>query len=423
MQSPVIATRFRKAQVSTTILGAGPIGLATAYEFAKRGEEVTVVSTSRNTGKAGEVNAGWIVPIMASPVPAPGMVKKSIGWMLKSDGPLRVSPVPHPDHISFMSKMLRNTSKARFEHGLHALSEFGRGTLEHFDTYKAEGVDFELHKTGVLMAFKSEKELESHYAEFENSERYGLKKVTRLTGSEMREIEPGLSQSVKAGLDCSDQYSINPASLLEGLRSSCEKLGVTFFETSEDIYLKENADKSTEVTFGSMKVSGDHVVIAAGVESRGLINQVGFDMPLKFGKGYSLDFHQETRITHALYLSEAKVAVTPTNSFLRLAGTMEFGGNPLKVNPTRVNGIAQSSAEFFSFPIPQQPKVGMGLRPMTPDGMPVIGKVPGTSHVYVATGHAMLGVTLAPATAKLLAGLIFSQIDSEHLVNFSLTRF
>ncbi len=409
--------------MSITILGAGPIGLALAYEFAQRGEEVTVISTSRNTGKAGEVNAGWIVPIMASPVPAPGMVKKSLGWLIKSDGPLSISPVPAPDHLSFMTKMLRNTSKTRFERGLHALSEFGRGALEYFDTYKSEGVDFELHKTGVLMAFKSEKELESHYAEFENSEQYGLKKVLRMTGSEMREIEPGLSNSVKAGLNCSDQYSISPASLLVGLRDSCNKLGVTFFDTSDEIYLKDNVDKSAEVTFGAMKIPSDHVVIAAGVESRGLMNQVGFDMPLKFGKGYSLDFHGETRVTHAVYLSEAKVAVNPTNNFLRLAGTMEFGGNPLKINPTRVNGIAQASTEFFSFPLPENREVGMGLRPMTPDGMPVIGKVPGTSRVYVATGHAMLGVTHAPATAKLLAGLILSGTESEHLINFSPTRF
>lgn len=409
--------------MSTTILGAGPIGLALAYEIAKRGEEVTVISTSRNTGKAAEVNAGWIVPIMAAPVPAPGLVKKSLGWLLEKESPLKISLVPRPSHVTFMTQMLRNTTKKRFKHGLGVLSEFGRGTLESFDKYQDEGVDFELRKSGVLMAFMSELELEAHFSEFEHSDLYGLKKVIRLSSQEMRELEPSLSKAVKAGINCSDQYSINPTSLLVGLTKSCNKLGVKIHKTASQIYLKEVANKTIELTFDSNRLISNRVIIAAGVESRKLMNQVGYDIPLRFGKGYSLDFAHETRVTNALYLSEAKVAVTPMKDFLRLAGTMEFGGNPLKISARRVNGIVKSSAEYFSFPIRDDMQIGMGLRPMTPDGMPVIGRVPNTSNIYVATGHAMLGVTLAPATAKVLAGLIFSQTDSEHLVNFSPRRF
>ncbi|HEX7405813.1 MAG TPA: FAD-dependent oxidoreductase [Candidatus Nanopelagicaceae bacterium] len=409
--------------MSTTILGAGPIGLALAYEIAKRGEEVIVISTSRNTGKAAEVNAGWIVPIMAAPVPAPGMVKKSLGWMLKKESPLKISMFPRPSHVSFMAQMLRNTSQRHFAHGLHALSEFGRGTLESFDKYQAEGVDFELHKTGLLMAFLSEKELDAHFAEFENSDLRGLKKVISLSGEEMREIEPGLSRAVKAGINCSDQYSVNPTSLLVGLANACKKLGVKIHETVSPIYIKEDRIKAIELAYDNVRFPTDHVIIAAGVESRKLMNQVGFDLPLKFGKGYCLDFPQESRISNALYLSEAKVAVTPMEGFLRLAGTMEFGGAALKISQQRANGILKSSSDYFSFSIKEQRNLGMGLRPMTPDGMPVIGKVPNTSNIYVATGHAMLGVTLAPATAKVLANFIFSQTESEHLLNFSPSRF
>jgi len=409
--------------MSTTILGAGPIGLALAYEIAKRGEEVIVISTSRNTGKAAEVNAGWIVPIMASPVPAPGMLKKSIGWMLKSQSPLKISMSPKLNHITFMAQMLANTSEKRFAHGLHALSEFGRGALESFDDYQREGVDFELHKTGVLMAFLSEKELEAHFAEFESSESYGLKKVIRLSGKEMRSIEPALSGAITSGINCSDQYSLNPTSLMVGLKSACKKLGVKFYETADQCNIKIVRPNKVEVTYENVAMQTDHLIIAAGVESRKIMNQVGFDLPLKFGKGYSLDFSQEKRISHALYLSEAKVAVTPMTESLRLAGTMEFGGDPLKIRQQRVDGILTSSAKYFSFALNKDAHVGMGLRPMTPDGMPVIGQVPNVPNVFIATGHAMLGVTLAPATAKLLADLIFSGTDSEHLQNFSLERF
>ncbi len=409
--------------MTTIILGAGPIGLALAYEIATRGEEVTVISTTRNTGAAAEVNAGWIVPIMASPVPAPGMVKKSLGWMLKPDSPLKISMAPRLNHISFMAQMLAKTSPKHFAHGLHALSEFGRGALDAFEKYQRQGVDFELHKTGVLMAFLSENELDAHFAEFENSHSYGQKKVIRLTGKEIRLIEPALSKAVTAGINCSDQYFVNPSTLMHGLRNSCKKLGVKFYETANQCQIKIVRAGGIELTYEGMTVHADRIIIAAGVESRKLLNQIGFDLPLKFGKGYCLDFSQEKEISHALYLSEAKVAVTPLTQSLRLAGTMEFGGNPLKMRQQRVDGILKSSAQYFSFSMKKPSQLGMGLRPMTPDGMPVIGKVPGTSNVFVATGHAMLGVTLAPATAKLLADFIFSPTDSEHLRNFSPDRF
>ena len=159
--------------MSTAILGAGPIGLASAFELASRGENVTVVSKTTNVGEAAHINAGWIVPIMSAPVPAPGALKKSIRWLLDSRSPLKIAPELSPGHITFMLSMLKYSTQRNFLHGLAALSEFGRGSIPAFDNYIQQGVEFEIHRSGVLMAFTSQAERESHAVEFDGIETYG----------------------------------------------------------------------------------------------------------------------------------------------------------------------------------------------------------------------------------------------------------
>ena len=406
----------------TVILGAGPIGLASAYELAKRGESVIVVSRSINTGEAGHVNAGWIVPIMSAPVPAPGALKKSIRWLLDSKSPLKIAPELTPDHIFFMLSMLKYSTKKSFLHGFQALSEFGRGTLKAFDQYIQEGVQFELHRTGVLMAFTSQAELDSHAIEFENIERYGLAPVKTLSSSDMQAREPLLSPIVKYGIDCSDQYFVDPSSLLSGLRKKCLELGVEFMEVSSSITLITKAN-SAQVVVGTQEISSDRVLVAAGVESRNLLKSIGIRIPLRFGKGYSFDFPGETRIKNSLYLSGAKVAVTPNENYVRFAGTMEFGGNGLAINSKRAQGILDSSSKYFSEDLFGNSQPKSGLRPMTPDGLPVIGKLSAINNLFLASGHAMQGVTLAPNTARAISDLIIDGSTNIKIIEFAPERF
>ena len=408
--------------MSTTILGAGPIGLASAYELAIRGESVTVISRSTNVGEAAHVNAGWIVPIMSAPVPAPGALKKSIRWLLDSRSPLKIAPELSPGHITFMLSMLKYSTKKNFLHGLSALSEFGRGSLSAFDNYLEQGVDFEIHRSGVLMAFTSQAELDSHAVEFDGIEKYGLAPVKVLSASEVQTKEPLLSNIVKFGIDCSDQYFVDPTSLINGLRKKCVQLGVEFIEHAEEITLVNKGTKA-QVEVGSRTLSSDHVLVAAGAGSRALLENIGIRIPIRFGKGYCFDFPGEKRINNSLYLSSAKVAVTPNQGYLRFAGTMEFGGDGLKINDKRAQGILKSSARYFNENIFGSAQPKSGLRPMTPDGLPVIGKLSGASNLYIASGHAMQGVTLAPNTGRVLADLILDKKSAIDINSFNPERF
>lgn len=408
--------------MSTIILGAGPIGIATAYEFAKRGEQVCVISKRKNVGEAGHVNAGWVVPIMSAPVPAPGALKKSIRWLLDSQSPLKITAELNWEHIAFMVEMLRYSTQKNFLHGLHSLSEFGRGTLAAFDEYALNGVKFELHRTGVLMAFTSQAELDSHAIEYEGVEKYGLAPVKVLSGKQMREREPMLTDLVTQGIDCSDQYFVEPTTFINGLRSKAQELGVKFIESDSEVRLTSSGGEIA-IEISTEKHKARNVVIAAGVESRNLLEGIGVRIPLRFGKGYSFDFQEESRIRNSLYLSGTKIAVTPNEKFLRFAGTMEFGGDGMKINHKRALGILANSAKYFSFQLPQSVAPRVGLRPMTPDGLPVIGKIDGVSNLYIASGHAMQGVTLAPNTAKATADLVLHKESKIDISAFSPMRF
>jgi D-amino-acid dehydrogenase len=408
--------------MSTAILGAGPIGLASAFELASRGESVTVISKATNVGAAAHVNAGWIVPIMSAPVPAPGALKKSIRWLLDSRSPLKIAPELSPGHITFMLSMLKYSTQKNFLHGLAALSDFGRGSLPAFDSYIQQGVEFEIHRSGVLMAFTSQTELDSHAVEFDGIEKYGLAPIKVLSASDMQAREPLLSDIVKFGIDCSDQYFIDPTSLIIGLRKKCSELGVEFIEHSGPISLKTSGSRA-EINVGPKTIASDQVVVAAGSGSRELLENIGIRIPIRFGKGYCFDFPAEKRIKNSLYLSAAKVAVTPNQNYLRFAGTMEFGGDGLKINHKRAEGILNSSAKYFTENLFNKPQPKSGLRPMTPDGLPVVGKLSGANNLYIASGHAMQGVTLAPNTARVIADLILDGSSSVNLSYFNPERF
>lgn len=408
--------------MSTLILGAGPIGLASAFELAKRGESVTVVSRSSNVGEAAHVNAGWIVPIMSAPVPAPGALKKSIRWLLDSGSPLKIAPELDSGHVSFMISMLKYSTQKHFLHGFGALSEFGRGSLNAFDSYIKQGVEFEIHRSGVLMAFTSQEELDSHAIEFEGVEKYGIDPVKVLSSNEVQSKEPLLSDIVKYGIDCSDQYFIDPTSLIDGLKKKCSELGVEFIEASGPVTLITKGS-SVHVAVGTRSITCDQILVAAGANSRQLLENIGIRIPIRFGKGYCFDFPGEKRVKNSLYLSGAKVAVTPNQNYLRFAGTMEFGGDGLSISETRAKGILDSSARYFRENLFSNSKPRSGLRPMTPDGLPVIGKLSGANNLYVASGHAMQGVTLAPNTARVISDLILNGNSTTDITSFSPQRF
>ncbi|MFJ8464053.1 NAD(P)/FAD-dependent oxidoreductase [Streptomyces swartbergensis] len=392
---------------SAVIVGGGVIGLATAHRLACDGLAVTVVDAARGSTGASAHNAGWIVPIMSAPVPAPGMLGQALRWMARKDSPLYVRPSPRPEHVRFMVRMLRHCNPRDFHHGVEALVTLNERTVSLFDAYEKDGVRFEYHRTGQLMAFHTREAMRRYQAEAMSLERIGHTAVP-LSGDELRDLEPALGRHVRAGLRCPQERHVDPASLVKSLEDRCRELGVRFLHDRPVTGIRSRGHVVTSVLAGNEEVSGDLFVLAAGAHTGPLSRLAGFPLPIQPGKGYGFDDTSDSvALRHPVYLGEAKVAVTPLEGRLRFAGTMEFGSSDLSIDVHRLRGIVRAAHEFLpGFPSTYRPRGWAGLRPMTPDGLPVIGPLPGKDNMLVASGHCMLGVTLAPMTAELISALI-----------------
>lgn len=228
-----------------------------------------------------------------------------------------------------------------------------------------------------------------------------------LSGDELRDLEPALGEHARAGLHCPQERHVDPASLVKGLENRCRELGVRFLHDSRVTDIRFQGPMATSILAGGDEVSGDLFVLAAGVHTGPLSRLAGFSLPIQPGKGYGFDDTSGLVTLRHCVPRRGKVAITPLSDRLRFAGTMEFGSSDATIDPHRLRGVVNSAHEFLpALPSASQPPGWTGLRPMTPDGLPVIGPLPGKDNVLVASGHGMLGVTLTPMTAEIISSAV-----------------
>jgi len=407
------------------IIGGGVIGLTQAYDLARRGVDVTVVDARKTGQGASSVNAGWVCPAEAAPVPAPGVIGQSLRWMLRSDSPLYIKPSVAPAHVKFMLGMWRRSNARDFRAGYAAQIALADATMEMLDEYIADGVTFEMHAQGLLLAYLSEEKLEHHSEHLDLPESFGMKAEV-VHGESLRQLEPAFSPQVSGGIFFKTERHLDPVTLMDGLRARCAQLGVRVIEEAPVESVEVRGDRVTALRTPQMRIECDAVVLAAGAWSGMLAKAFGLPLPVRAGKGYAIDCAPApVQLRMMINLSDAKVAVTPLSNRLRLAGTMEFGPHDEKVNDGRVAAILRAPGEYFSDWPADPPHVvaGAGMRPMTPDGLPILGAIPGLSNAYVSTGHGMMGVTLAAGTARAMGDLIVNGKIAPALIPFSARRF
>lgn len=408
------------------VIGAGAVGLASAYYLRKSGCEVTVIDEAPLAAKASGHNAGWLIPSMSTPVPAPGMMLQAMKWMVQPDSPLYVTPSLKPSFIGFMLRMLRSCTDAKFREGSAVLAGLSATALADFDELAAEGVEFEQHEEPLAMLFTDASHVDGRVRELEllDGKLPGFS-WRHMSAQDLREHLPELSDNVVAGIESRGDRSVDPGSFVRGLADACRRLGV---EIRLGTAAKLEQDTGTEVTVrvGAETLRADKIVVAAGAWSNEVLRTIGERIPLQSGKGYGYDFPVVAGgPTKPMYLAEAKVAITPLNDRVRLAGTMGFGGLDESIKSRRAGGILTGVSSYFEgWPdLERAPEPWTGLRPMTPDGVPIIGPLAKHPNVLVATGHVMLGISLAPTTGKLIAELATGVARAEHLRGVSADRF
>jgi D-amino-acid dehydrogenase len=409
---------------SVVVIGGGAVGLISAYHLAREGAQVTVMD-ARQTGRgAAEVNAGWVVPAEAAPVPGPGMISKSLKWMLRRDSPLYIRPSVEPGFVKFMLGMWRSCNAPAQRTGYEAHLRLAYGTIEAYDDYRADGIDFELRHDGLLMAFTDLAEMEHHLEMLDLARKYD-RQPQILRGDEVRAYEPKLSDRVRGGVLFPKEEHIDPVALMRALHRRLVQLGVTVLENAPLAGIDRVGERLVSVRAGDQTLKAEAFVLAAGAWTGPLSRLIGVPLPVRPGKGYSIDV-DPFDLRSSVNLSEAKVAVTPLTRNLRLAGTMEFARLDEELNQIRVGAILRAPTRYFRDwqPPPLHtvtPRAG--IRPMTPDGMPIIGHLGDFENVYVSTGHGMQGMTLGPGSAMALTDLVLRGSEPDVLKPFAPARF
>ena len=407
------------------VVGAGIIGLGAAYELAKDGHEITVVDAGHPGRGSTTGSAAKIALAETNPVTGPGMVKQGLKWMLNPDSPLYIKPSLAPSFIRFMLSMARHCNRADFRRGLELHLDLASSCLEILDEWRDEGIEFEEHRRGVLLAYEHTDSFNERRSHDDVFAKFGY--VPEVLGHDELHIrEPALSDRIKYALYYTADRQLEPQSIVDSLAKSLVQQGHSVMPNALVTGFHRVDHRVTGVEVDGISLRCDLVVLAAGVHCGPLSRKLGRPVPIRPGKGYSVDYPDvPTALAIPLTFEDTHVAVSPLDGGLRVAGTMEFAGFDTTVTARRVEAMKRAAADGFAdwddSKAHSQPWAG--LRPMTPDGLPVIGHIGDYTNALVASGHGMLGLTLAPATAKAIATLARRDTPSATVAALSPNRF
>ena len=410
---------------SVIIIGGGIIGLCSAYYLQREGHKVTVVDKSDFTSGASYVNAGYITPSHIISLAAPGMINKGIKWMFNSESPFYVKPRLNYDFLKWSWAFKKSATAQKVEKAIPVIKDINLLSRELYEDLKSSGdFDFFYQHKGLLMYYQTEKAGEEEWKVGQRAIQEGLK-VENLSKEQVQKIEKNVDLNIKGAVYYHSDAHMTPNEFMPQLKTYLKKNGVSILGNEEVLDIMVANQKITGIKTTNLHIKSDEFVIATGSWSQNLAKKLGVDIPIQAGKGYRVNTKSETNITIPAILMEAKVAVTPMNGFTRFAGTMEIGGINDIINPVRVNAIAKAAESYYpNLRINEQEKevAKCGLRPCSPDGLPYIGKSSKCKNVTFATGHAMMGWSLGPATGKLVSEIISDKKRSLDLSPFHIDR-
>lgn len=397
---------------NVVVIGGGLIGLSAAYQLLKRGMRVTLIERgSEADASCSTGNAGMVVPSHFVPLAAPGMIWKGIRWMFDPESPFSIRPRPSWELISWGLKFYNAASPARVKRAMPVLRDMALRSRTIFsELSETEGFDFGLQKKGLLMLCKTREAL-GHEAEIAATAKSLGVEAELLDAEAVLAKDPAIQMDVIGGVYFAQDCHLDPARFLGDLRSQVRRLGgeIRWGEEVKD-FRQSGAKVEAAILKNGDEISGDEFVICGGAWSPSVGKKLGLHLPMQAGKGYSVTHPDPPALPSVCsLLNEARVAVTPMGGKLRIGGTMEIVGLDESVNRRRLNGILKSIGDYF----PQLMatdfsglEVWSGLRPCSPDGMPYIGRADRRENVVVATGHSMLGLSLAPVSGEMVADLI-----------------
>ena len=421
------------------VIGGGAIGVCSAYYLSLAGWQVTLVDRGEIGRGCSYGNACLIVPSHSHPLPAPGVVAQGLRWMTRRDSPFYIRPRLDPAVFRWAWQFRRYCTAEAAHRGFEALLHLSRASLQLFDELaRSADLEFFFRRTGLLHVYVTGEGFAAARHEQEALEAAGFR--TRLLPSgDAREFEPALGGPaldgpVRGGLFIEGEAHADSYGFVQAMAAACERRGVEVLtgqtvsrvRTSQgrvaSVLVEPSADDDA---LNAEELPADVVVLAAGSWTPGLAATLGIRIPLQPAKGYSCTIDAfEGMPAVPVLIAERRVIITPLAHRVRFGGTLELAGFDLNIDRVRYGAVVRAAREVLREPPPmQREEAWCGLRPLTPDGLPVIDRAADIDGVIVATGHAMLGFTQAPITGKLVAELADGRPASVPIEAFRLDRF
>ena len=414
---------------SVIICGGGVLGLSCAYYLAREGWRVTVVErNAEGADSCAHGSAGYISPSHVIPLAAPGMVWKGLKWMLSSRSPFYIKPRLDGDLMRWGWLFARACTESHTRRAAPVLRDLCLGGRKLFvELADITGNSFELKTEGLLNLCQTQECLDH--------ETHGLAAIARELGIEAQvldaaqtaALEPGTKLAVVGSVYFPIDAHITPRRLMPALTALLKEMGVKFSWNSSIYGWRTGGGRITGISTTAGDLFADEYVLTGGSWSPSMVSGLGLRLPMQAGKGYSLTIDKPRfQLTKSLILTERRVAVTPMGESLRFGGTMEISGHSDNVRPERVEQIKAAAQAFF----PEMTaadfagiKPWFGYRPVTPDGLPYIGRLGRYTNLATASGHAMLGLTMAPISGLLIAEILTGRKPSVDLIMLNPNRY
>jgi D-amino-acid dehydrogenase len=405
------------------IVGAGALGLMTALELGRRGASPVILERGADVlSGCSSGSAGLLSPAHSTPLAAPSAVREGLRHTLRRDSPFSMRP--RPMLIPWLLRFMWAARKKQVREGTDLLRDFSLASLDLHKKLAQDGLDTGLEMLGAINIYETERAYAAGIAEADELSTNGIKS-TVMTAEEAREFEPALSDRVVGGVFYPDEAQCDPERFMLAVAEAAVEAGAVLCTRAEvlDAHVSGGRVVSLDTTIGEIRP--DQLVVANGAWTAQLSRRLGLRIPVEGGKGYHVDLEPSSSDPGIpVYMQEARVIATPYRDRLRLAGTLQLTGLSMRVDRVRVRATLQAGVRTLrGVGAGRVTHVWRGIRPCTPDGLPILGRSSRLQNVVFATGHAMKGLHLAPETGRVVAQVVLGENPTRDLGPFSPDRF
>ncbi len=409
------------------VVGGGPVGACCALELAEAGASVTLLEKEPEIcppESGAHANCGLLVPSEATPLAAPGALGRGLRWMLDSSSPFYIAPRPSPALARWLWLFRAACSPERARAAAPVLRALHVASARRHDELAAgHGERWHFHHGGELQVFETAAGLAAAAEEVEQARDLGAR-VEDVTVAEAHRLFPSLRCALVGAFLFPEDGHLDPMRFTRAVAGLAADAGATVVTGAEVLTLEPAPEGVRAITTRGVFVAGQ-VVLAAGAWTPFLTRGLGLRLPIEPAKGYSIDVDRPADFPEMpLYLGDAHVVLTPLGDTLRLGSTLELSGWDMRVRPKRVANLREGGRRAIGLPADGPLRqLWRGPRPVTPDGLPVIGRVPGRDRVILATGHCMLGLSLGPVTGRLVTQMASGARPEIDLAPLGVQRF